>query len=73
MSLFVTKPLECKRYLSPTGNSTEHPLHMSRIMRKPAFCMCEKKGADQLHGNHAADQHLFFATQIVQSLYFLHL
>ena len=37
-------------------------------MRKPAFC----KGADQLHGNLAADKHLcFLATYIVQSLYFL--
>ena len=23
---------------------------MSRIIRKPAFCICENKGADQLHG-----------------------
>ena len=29
-------------------------------MRKPAFCKCENKGADQLHGNHAADQCLCF-------------
>ena len=31
-------------------------------MRKPAFCICENKGADQLHGcNRAADQCLCFA------------
>ena len=24
------------------------PLHMSRVMRKPDFCLCENKGADQL-------------------------
>ena len=24
---------------------------MSRIMRKPVFCICENKGADQLRGN----------------------
>ena len=29
-------------------------------MRKPDFCMCENKGADQLCGNHAADQCLCF-------------
>ena len=29
-------------------------------MRKPAFCICENKDADQLRGNRKADQHLFF-------------
>ena len=29
-------------------------------MRKPAFCICENKGADQLHSNCAADQRLCF-------------
>ena len=29
-------------------------------MRKPAFCICEIKGADQLWGNSTADQHLCF-------------
>ena len=33
---------------------------MSCIMRKPAFCICEIKGAGQLHGSQAADQHLCF-------------
>ena len=55
--------------------------HMSRIMRKPAFCICENKDADQLRGNREADQRLcfaklinafVFATRIVQSLYYLH-
>ena len=32
--------------------------HMSRIMRKPYFCICKNKGTDQLHGNHAADHRL---------------
>ena len=41
-------------------------------MRKPTFCICENKDAVQLRGNREADQRLFiFATQIVQSLYFL--
>ena len=31
---------------------------MSRIMRKPDFCLGENKGADQLRGNREADQRL---------------
>ena len=42
-------------------------------MRKPAFCICENKDADQLRGDREADQRLLFATRIEQSLYFLHL
>ena len=33
---------------------------MSRVMRKPAFCIYENKGADQLRYNRAADQCLCF-------------
>ena len=33
---------------------------MSRVMRKPTFCICENKDADQLHGNREADQRLCF-------------
>ena len=29
-------------------------------MRNSAFCICENKGADQLHGNRAADQRLCY-------------
>ena len=29
-------------------------------MRKPVFCICENKDADQLRGNHEADQRLCF-------------
>ena len=35
-------------------------LKMCRIMRKPAFCICENKDADQLRGNREADQRLCF-------------
>ena len=34
--------------------------YVSHIMRKPAFCICENKGADQLCGNRTADQRLCF-------------
>ena len=33
---------------------------MSRFVRKPAFCICENKDADQLRGNREADQRLCF-------------
>ena len=33
---------------------------MSLVMRKPAFCICEDKDADQLRGNSEADQQLCF-------------
>ena len=49
-------------------------LNMSSIMRKPAFCICENKDADQLHGNREnqeAAQPSVFTTQILQSLFFL--
>ena len=34
--------------------------YMSRVMRKPAFCICENKDADQLRGYREADQRLCF-------------
>ena len=42
-------------------------------MRKPDFCICKNKEADQLRGNHEADQRLcFHYIEIVQSLYFIY-
>ena len=41
------------------------PFPVIGIMRKPAFCICENKDADQLRGYSAAIQHLFFSTWIV--------
>ena len=46
---------------------------MSLVTRKPAFCICENKDADQLRRNREADQCLCFATRIVQSLLYLNL
>ena len=34
--------------------------HLSRVTRKPTFCTCENKDADQLRGNREADQRLCF-------------
>ena len=33
---------------------------MNRVTRKPDFCLCENKGADQLRSNCEADQRLCF-------------
>ena len=33
-------------------------VYLSRVVRKPAFCICENKDADQLRGNREADQRL---------------
>ena len=41
--------------------------YMSRGMRKPAFCICENKDADQLICV------FFFAVRMVQSLFYLNL
>ena len=35
-------------------------LNMRRVVRKPAFCICENKDADQLRGYREADQRLCF-------------
>ena len=40
-------------------------------MRKPAFCICENKDADQLRGNRKLISAFVLATWIVQSLFFL--
>ena len=44
---------------------------MSLVVRKPAFCICENKDADQLRGAAKLISAFVFATWIVQSL--LHL
>ena len=44
---------------------------MSLVMRKPAFCICENKDADQLRGFAKLISAFVFATWIVQSLRYL--
>ena len=46
-------------------------VHLSLVMRKPAFCICENKDADQLRGTAKLISAFVFAIQIVQSLFFL--
>ena len=43
-----------RRFFSHCGS------YMSRLMRKSTFCICKIKDADQLRGNHKADQRLCF-------------
>ena len=38
----------------------EQTYFLSHVMRKPAFCICENKDAEQLRGNREADQRLCF-------------
>ena len=45
--------------------------YLSRHKGQPTICIGENKGADQLRSYCKADQHLVFATCIVQFLYFL--
>ena len=47
----------CREMVQIVHNSL---LYMSCIVRKPAFCICENKDADQLRGNPEADQRLCF-------------
>ena len=35
-------------------------VNMSRVVRKPAFCICENKDTDQLCGDREADQRICF-------------
>ena len=47
--------------LIPTLDKVLTPVNdMSRVVRKPAFCICENKDADQLRGNREADHRLSF-------------
>ena len=48
--------LHCLYKLTPLNPHDD----LNRIVRKPTFCICEKKDADQLRGYHEADQRLCF-------------
>ena len=62
-----------KSWLKVSVSKRLHMMHhnMIRIMRKPTFCKCENKDADQLRGNREADQHLCFRYLDSTILYFL--
>ena len=61
-NLYILKNLpEMKEKLPWFPFYTYHMYHVSLVMRKPAFCICENKDADQLRGNCEADQRLCFS------------
>ena len=43
-----------------SAHLSQRYLYLSRVMRKPTFCICKNKDADQLRGNREADQRLCF-------------
>ena len=47
-------------FISPRILRLVRESEKSRVMRKPTFCICENKDADQLRGNREADQRLCF-------------
>ena len=65
------------KLVSGSMNSEEYKNDMSRIVRKLAFCICEKRDADQMRSNCAAEitaqliSAFVFATRIEHSLYYL--
>ena len=48
--------------------------HMNHTMRKPDFCICKNKGADQLSSNCEADQRLCFrySDSTIEFLFYLY-
>ena len=42
------------KVFKPRGLISIKPRHMSRVIIKPVFCICENKDTDQLHGNREA-------------------
>ena len=45
--------------------------YMSLVMRKPAFCVCKNKDADQLRSSGKLISAFVFATRLVQSFFYL--
>ena len=58
--LFSEKKRRQNYKLSRPGSECSSTSCLSGVVRKPAFCICENKDADQLWGNHEADQRLCF-------------
>ena len=54
------KMLDITKSMTKEVKSQVKHNYMSRVMRKPTFCICENKDADQLPGNREADQRLCF-------------
>ena len=60
-SCTVNSQLSCTFVFAYANSKLSHNMaYMSRVVRKPAFCICKNKDADQLRGNREADQRLCF-------------
>ena len=70
---YITILIPVEQKIAPFTNSAVYLQHMSLVMRKPAFCICENKDADQLCGNCEADQRLCFRCIASKILFFLNL
>ena len=56
--VLITRGNNTFYYVTLSTGKLRH--HISRVMRKPDFCLCENKGADQLCSNCTANQRLCF-------------
>ena len=52
--------LYCSKERDTFGKERLNNYDLSLVMRKPVFCICENKDADQLRGNREAGQRLCF-------------
>ena len=59
MYMFLNETL-CQTFSSVQYLNLDVNYNLSRFVRKPTFCTCENKDADQLRGNREADQRLCF-------------
>ena len=57
---FHVYPINVNFYMKSNMPTNRLDNNMSRVMRKPTFCICENKDADQFRGKREADQHLCF-------------
>ena len=62
MQLLIENPIseQIRRPCVKLIISTENKISNEPRLRKPAFCICENKDADQLQGNREANQRLCF-------------
>ena len=49
-----------RAHFALSSRGSQDDFHLSLVMRKLAFCICENKDADQLRGNREVDQRLCF-------------
>ena len=57
---FDSKIKSNEKNISDAHKNENRLIQMSRDVRKPDFCICENKAADQLCGNRTTDQRLCF-------------